>query len=66
LLAENQSDEKPALVKMVNVNGQTGLLVKGEDNIKTVICFHVKNNQIADIYIVRNPEKLQHISLKAE
>jgi RNA polymerase sigma-70 factor (ECF subfamily) len=66
LLAENQSNEKPALVKMVNVNGQTGLLVKGEDNIKTVFCFHVKNNQIADIYIVRNPEKLQHISLKAE
>ncbi|MGM0876816.1 MAG: RNA polymerase sigma-70 factor [Bacillota bacterium] len=58
LLAENHSDEKPAFVKMVNVNSQTGLLVKGEDNIKTVICFHVKNNQIADIYIVRNPEKL--------
>jgi RNA polymerase sigma-70 factor, ECF subfamily len=66
LLSENQSDEKPALVKMVNVNGQTGLLVKGEDNIKTVICFHVKINQVAEIYIVRNPEKLQHISLKAE
>ncbi|WP_180954153.1 RNA polymerase sigma-70 factor [Bacillus sp. M6-12] len=66
LLAQNHSEEKPAFVKMVNVNGQTGLLVNGEDDVKTVICFHVENNQIANIYIVRNPEKLQHVFLHAD
>jgi RNA polymerase sigma-70 factor, ECF subfamily len=64
LLSHNDNVEKPAVVKMVNVNGQIGLLVRGADNVKMVISFHVKNDQIADIYIVRNPEKLQHVSLQ--
>lgn len=65
LLSQNHNVEKPVVIKMVNVNGETGLLVRGEDNIKTVICFHVKKGRISDIYIVRNPEKLQHVSLPA-
>jgi RNA polymerase sigma-70 factor, ECF subfamily len=65
LIAQNQSADQPAIVKMVNVNGGMGLLVRGKDNIWTVISFHVKNNQITDIYIVRNPEKLKHVSLES-
>ena len=61
LLSHN--DKKQTVVKIVNVNGKIGLLVKGSDNVKMVICFHVKNDQIAEIYIVRNPEKLQHVFL---
>ena len=61
LLSHN--DKKQTVVKIVNVNGATGLLVKGFDNVKMVICFHVKNDQITEIYIVRNPEKLQHVYL---
>ncbi|MEH7300449.1 RNA polymerase sigma-70 factor [Neobacillus drentensis] len=61
LLSHN--DKKQTVIKIVNVNGATGLLVKGFDNVKMVICFHVKNDQIAEIYIVRNPEKLQHVYL---
>ncbi|MGJ7910090.1 RNA polymerase sigma-70 factor [Neobacillus sp. LXY-1] len=64
LLAQNQNVEKPALVKLITVNGEMGLLVKGADQVKTVFSFHVKNNQIADIYIVRNPEKLEHVNIK--
>jgi RNA polymerase sigma-70 factor, ECF subfamily len=61
LLSHN--DKKQAIIKIINVNGKTGLLLKGDDNVKTVICFHVKNDQIAEIYIVRNPEKLKHVYL---
>ena len=61
LLSHN--DKKQTVIKIVNVNGATGLLVKGFDNVKMVICFLVKNDQIAEIYIVRNPEKLQHVYL---
>ena len=66
LLSQNHNDMKQAIVKIVNVNGQIGLLVRGADNIKTVICFHEKREQIVEIYIVRNPEKLQHVVLQAQ
>lgn len=65
IMKQNHHADEPAVVKMVNVNGELGLLVKGKDNILTVISFHVKNAQISDIYIVRNPEKLKHVSLDA-
>lgn len=63
IIRQNQNIDKPPVIKMVNVNGGCGLLVKGKDDILTVISFRVKNNQISDIYIVRNPEKLKHVSL---
>ncbi|WP_257391702.1 RNA polymerase sigma-70 factor [Mesobacillus jeotgali] len=63
IIKQNQNDGELPIVNMVNVNGEGGLLVKGKDNILTVISFHVKSDQIADIYIVRNPEKLKHVSL---
>ncbi|MEH7444720.1 RNA polymerase sigma-70 factor [Bacillus sp. JJ1122] len=66
LLEQNQKGEKPALVKLINVNGRMGLLVMGEDNVKTIFSFHVKKDQIANIYIVRNPDKLQHVPLPAD
>ncbi|WP_409293893.1 RNA polymerase sigma-70 factor [Peribacillus sp. SCS-26] len=59
----SQNDKQQVIVQVVKVNGQTGLLVKGDDDVKTVICFHVKNEQISKIYIVRNPDKLQHVKL---
>ena len=63
LLAHNHNARNQAIVKLMNVNGEIGVLVIGKDNVKTVFSFHVKNHQIADIYIVRNPEKLRHVSL---
>jgi RNA polymerase sigma-70 factor, ECF subfamily len=66
LLSQNHNGEKSAFVKIVNINCQTGLLVRGADNVKTVFCFHVKNDQIADIYIVRNPDKLQHVYFEVD
>ncbi|WP_180953640.1 RNA polymerase sigma-70 factor [Bacillus sp. T33-2] len=64
LMSQNRNAEEPAIVQMVNVNGQAGLLVMGADQVKTVICFHVKDGRISDIYIVRNPDKLTHVSFK--
>ncbi|WP_442593699.1 RNA polymerase sigma-70 factor [Neobacillus sp. D3-1R] len=48
-------------LKLVNINGQTGLLTIDQNHIKTVICFQVDNQQMKEIYIVRNPEKLKHV-----
>ncbi|CEG26227.1 RNA polymerase sigma-70 factor [Bacillus sp. B-jedd] len=63
LLEQNQNTLEPATVKVINVNGEIGLFVCGKDNVKTVFSFHVKNDQIANIYVIRNPEKLRHVSL---
>ena len=63
LLRQNNIAEHQTIVKMTNVNGGAGLLVMGADKVKTVFSFHVRDDQIVDIYIVRNPEKLKHVSL---
>jgi RNA polymerase sigma-70 factor, ECF subfamily len=65
LLAQTQKAEKPPLVKVLNINGGIGFLIVGEDNVKTVFSFHVKEGQITNIYIVRNPDKLKHVLLPA-
>ncbi|MDZ5471470.1 RNA polymerase sigma-70 factor [Bacillus sp. 31A1R] len=63
LMANYQSEDKPANIKIVNINGNIGIIGKGEDNILSAVSFNVKDDQISEIYIVRNPEKLQHITL---
>ncbi|KAA0547106.1 RNA polymerase sigma-70 factor [Bacillus sp. BGMRC 2118] len=63
ILAQNQHAEE-IKVQFSNVNGELGLIIEGADHIKTVFSFQVHNNQIQDIYIVRNPDKLKHVTFK--
>ncbi|MHC0035446.1 RNA polymerase sigma-70 factor [Pseudoneobacillus sp. C159] len=49
-------------VSLVNINGQTGIFANDQEQIKSIISFHVNNGQIQEIYVVRNPEKLTHIN----
>jgi RNA polymerase sigma-70 factor (TIGR02957 family) len=44
-----------------HINGQLGLLNYAGEYLINVISFHVLNNQIQDIYIVTNPDKLEHL-----
>jgi RNA polymerase sigma-70 factor, ECF subfamily len=53
--------DNTAQVTIANVNGQTGVVAVGVDNVKNLISFRVVNNMIQEIYVVRNPEKLKHI-----
>jgi RNA polymerase sigma-70 factor, ECF subfamily len=55
------SGKVTAQVGITNVNGQTGVVAVGVDNVKSVISFRVLNDRIQEIYVVRNPEKLKHI-----
>lgn len=56
-----QFDGVPSSIKIVNVNGQTGILVTEPNNLKTVVSFRIETRQIKEIYVMRNPDKLKHI-----
>ncbi|MGD6830678.1 RNA polymerase sigma-70 factor [Sutcliffiella halmapala] len=48
-------------INLVNVNGESGLLITEPNNIITVISFNIENQLIKEIYMMRNPDKLHHI-----
>lgn len=43
------------------VNGEPGMLIWVEDNVYNVWSFHIENDKIHSIYVVLNPEKLEHL-----
>jgi len=48
-------------IELTPLNGQTGLVVRTDGMLETVLLIHVENNAIGSLYFVRNPDKLQHI-----
>lgn len=44
--------------ELVNVNGQSGILIKRDNKPENVVCFGIEKNQIKHIFSIRNPEKL--------
>ncbi|THE12209.1 RNA polymerase sigma-70 factor [Bacillus timonensis] len=47
-------------IEIVNVNGQIGILINRNHKPENVICFELENNQITQIFSIRNPEKLTY------
>ena len=43
------------------INGEPGLIVRTENNIESVFVLEIKNSQVENLRIVRNPEKLRHL-----
>lgn len=50
-----------AVVKIVQVNGQPGLVAYLHGQAETVLTVDVVDGQIRNLYILRNPEKLQRV-----
>jgi RNA polymerase sigma factor (sigma-70 family) len=48
-------------IEISEINGQPALILRSNEGIHTVGMFHVENNMIRNIYIVRNPDKLKHV-----
>ncbi|WP_163100234.1 RNA polymerase sigma-70 factor [Peribacillus alkalitolerans] len=61
LLLEHFS-KVPITIELVNVNGEAGILFIEPNHLKTVVSFKLEHEQIKEIYIMRNPDKLSHIS----
>ncbi|MGP0585361.1 RNA polymerase sigma-70 factor [Paenibacillus timonensis] len=47
--------------EVIRMNGQPAFRIRSEEGIHSVGIFHVENQQIRNIYLVRNPDKLQHV-----
>ncbi|MFS0820610.1 RNA polymerase sigma-70 factor [Bacillus sp. 1P02SD] len=47
-------------IELVNVNRQIGILIKRNQQPENVVCFEIENNQITQIFSIRNPEKLTY------
>ncbi|MCA1062784.1 RNA polymerase sigma factor SigJ [Rossellomorea sp. AcN35-11] len=50
-------------IEISKINGQPALILRSNEGIHTVGMFHVENNMIHNIYIVRNPDKLKHVGI---
>ncbi len=51
-------------LRIIEINGQLGILYSANDDIHTLVTFEIVNGFIQSIYSVRNPDKLKRISEK--
>ena len=49
-------------LRFANINGQPGVLMLSEGTIFNAVSFELDGGRVRGIYIVRNPEKLAHLS----
>ena len=59
--ANKKFRSQDAVVKIVQVNGQPGLVAYLDGRAETVISVDVADGQIRNLYILRNPEKLKRV-----
>jgi RNA polymerase sigma-70 factor (ECF subfamily) len=50
-----------ALFRIVEINGEPGLVSYLDGKARTVITLDCSGDQIKNVYIMRNPEKLEHV-----
>lgn len=49
-------------VKLVTINGRVGALMSSQGRVFNAVAFDLEGDAIRAIYIVRNPDKLRHLS----
>ena len=55
-------DGNPVHIDIRSINGQTGVILRSDEGIDTAVLLHVEGDAIRSIYLVRNPDKLKHLS----
>lgn len=61
LVRKTLFEEGSIQVDIREINGQTGVVVRTNVGIETVVLMHVERSSIRNLYFVRNPEKLKHL-----
>lgn len=59
--ADKKFRSRDAVIRIVQVNGQPGLVGYVHGRAKTVLTVDVVDGRIRNVYILRNPEKLQRV-----
>jgi RNA polymerase sigma-70 factor (ECF subfamily) len=54
--------EGEGVIEIVQINGQPGIILRSSEGIHTVVMLHTEGNLIRNLYVVRNPDKLEHVS----
>jgi RNA polymerase sigma-70 factor, ECF subfamily len=60
-LLKKYSKDPSLKVQMKNINGQSGIIIESDVEPSSVVCFDIDNNQVQQIFIIRNPDKLKHL-----
>jgi RNA polymerase sigma-70 factor (ECF subfamily) len=66
LFAIQQKWLRSAIAELVEINGQTSILIRSGNDIHSVMTFEIVEGYIQTIYSVRNPEKLKRLSELAD
>ena len=48
------------IIEVGRINGQPALIIRSDEGIHTVGMLHIEDQLLRNLYIVRNPDKLQH------
>ena len=48
-------------IQTMNINGQTGIMIESKLEPSSAVCFDIDNNQIQQVFVIRNPEKLKYL-----
>lgn len=61
LVRKASHEEESIQFDIREINGQTGVVIRTNVGIETVVLVHVERNSIRNLYFVRNPDKLKHL-----
>lgn len=48
-------------IEHVSLNGQPGIVFRSQEGVEGAMLLHVEGDRIRDLFVVRNPDKLQHL-----
>jgi len=57
-----EKDPPPGAPQVVWVNGQPGLVFRDETGTHSAVTLSIEGNEISDVWIVNNPDKLAHLT----
>jgi RNA polymerase sigma-70 factor (ECF subfamily) len=60
-LLKRWSHDETRKIYTMNINGQTGIVVESKIEPPSVVSLEIENDQIKNMFIVRNPDKLKYI-----
>lgn len=60
-LLKKYSMDQSLEIQTAIINGQTGIIIKNDIEPSSVVCFDINDNQIKQIFVIRNPDKLTHL-----
>ncbi|SFE41416.1 RNA polymerase sigma-70 factor, ECF subfamily [Paenibacillus algorifonticola] len=62
---EGQGENDGFKIEIAQLKGQTAIMFKQQERITSAVFLHIKNELLQNIYIIRNPDKLERMNEQA-